>query len=143
MNSDPLLPASLLVWAVVLLLPAAVLASVLSALLERTGPIRLRHWVEEAGGNLRRLYDAPVRFGVFRYLLSLLGRVTPLLLFLALTELLRVWGRAWPSLWAALVTIVLIACIEVCNRVLIARGPERALRLMTWPYRVALSSSRR
>ena len=137
MSGDPILPTSALVWAVVLLLPVAVLASVLSALLERTGPIRLRHWAEEAGGSLRRLYDAPVRFGVFRYLLSLLGRVIPLLLFLAIAELLRVAQRAWPGAWAALVVVVLIAAIEAGNRMLIARGPERALRIMTWPYRIA------
>ena len=137
MSGDPLLPTPALVWAVVLLLPVAVLASVLSALLERTGPIRLRHWAEEAGGSLRRLYDSPARFGVFRYLLSLLGRVLPLLLFFAIAELLRVAQRAWPGAWAALVVVVLIAAIEAGNRMLIARGPERALRIMTWPYRIA------
>ena len=48
---------------------------VLSALLERSGPIRLRHWAEEAGGALRALYDSPARFGVFRFLLSLASRL--------------------------------------------------------------------
>ena len=74
MSDTTFLPPAALGWILVLLLPAGVLFAVLSALLERSGPIRLRQWAEDAGGNLRRLYDAPVRFGVFRFLLSLQSR---------------------------------------------------------------------
>ena len=70
-------PQSLLLWGLALLTLLAVAAATLSALLERSGPIRLRHWSEEAGGSLRKLYEAPARFGIFRYLLSLFSRATP------------------------------------------------------------------
>ena len=98
--STALLPPSVLAWITALLLPAAVAVAVLSALLERSGPIRLRHWAEEAGGGLRRLYDHPVRFGVYRFILSLAGRLAPIVLFLALEELLRAWNRGAPRAWA-------------------------------------------
>jgi len=127
-----------LAWTVVLLLPAAIVASVLSALLERSGPIRLRHWAEESGGGLRRLYDTPVRFGVFRYILSVSGRVAPIVLFLTLAELLRVWHRASPWVWSLAVVLVLVGCTEAGNRALIAHDPEWVLRLLTRLYRVAL-----
>jgi CBS domain containing-hemolysin-like protein len=138
--ADPpaLLRPAILVWIVALLLPAAIAASVLSALLERSGPIRLRHWAEEAGGGLRRLYDSPVRFGVFRYALSLGGRLAPIVLFLTLAELLRVWDRAWPRTWALGATLFLVAAVEAGNRALLAHDPESALRLLTRLYRVSL-----
>jgi len=125
-------------WILALLVPAGVVFAVLSALLERSGPIRLRQWAEEAGGGLRRLYDAPVRFGVFRFLLSLLSRLIPIVLVLALAQLLQVWNRRYPFLWAFGLVVVLVAFIEASNRVLLARDPERALRALTRLYRVAL-----
>ena len=72
-ETDPMLSPAALAWIVALLLPSSVVTSVLSALLERSGPIRLRHWAEEAGGSLRTLFESPVRAGVFRSLLSLAG----------------------------------------------------------------------
>ena len=131
-------PLALLGWAVLLLLPVAVLAALLSALLERSGPIRLRHWAEEAGGRLRRLYDDPIRFGLFRYLLSLTARLAPLLLFVALAELLIGLRVLHPIAWALSVVLLLIAAIEVLNRLLVGRDPERALRLFTSVYRGVL-----
>ena len=71
-DPDSTISPGLLLWAFFLLVPIAMVAATLSALLERSGPIRLRHWAEEAGGSLRKLFEMPVRFGVFRYLLSLL-----------------------------------------------------------------------
>jgi len=132
------LPLTALAWILVLLLPAGVLFAVLSALLERSGPIRLRQWAEDAGGGLRRLYDVPVRFGVFRFLLSLLSRLIPIVLVLALGQLLQVWNRKYPFLWSFAVVAVLVAAIEASNRALLARDPERALRALTRFYRVAL-----
>ncbi|HEX7185377.1 MAG TPA: hemolysin family protein [Thermoanaerobaculia bacterium] len=136
--ADPLLPPAILGWVLALVLPAAVLVSVLSALLERSGPIRLRRWAEEAGGNLRRLYDTPARFAVFRYLLSLFGRLAPVVLFLALSELLWFWHRAFPRLWAFAVILAVVAATEAGIRVLVARDPEKGLRWLTRVYRVAL-----
>jgi CBS domain containing-hemolysin-like protein len=130
-------PSSLL-WTAALLLPASVMAAVLSALLERSGPIRLRHWAEEAGGGLRRLYDTPVRFGVFRYLLSLGGRLAPIALFVALAELLNTWQRAHAWAWSLAVVVLLVAATEAGNRLLLAHDPEGTLRWLTRLYRVAL-----
>jgi CBS domain containing-hemolysin-like protein len=135
---EPVLPPSVLVWIVVLLLPTSVAAAVCSALLERSGPIRLRHWAEEAGGGLRRLYDAPVRFGVYRYILSLSGRLMPIVLFLSLSELLWAWQRAHPHAWGLAVVLLLVAGTEAGNRMLLAQDPEGALRRLTIVYRAAL-----
>ena len=130
-------PPSVLVWIVVLLLPASAVVALLSALLERSGPIRLRHWAEEAGGGLRRLYDAPVRFGVYRYILSIAGRLAPIVLFLALAELLGAWNRARPHTWALATVLLLVAATEAFNRLLLAHDPEGTLRRLTLLYRAA------
>jgi CBS domain containing-hemolysin-like protein len=132
------IPLALLVWAVALLLPSAVLAAVLSALLERSGPIRLRHWAEEAGERVRKLYDDLVRFGLFRYLLSLIARLAPLLLYVALAELLDQLRLLHPFAVALAAVLLLVASVEVLNRVLVGRDPERALRTLTYVYRGAL-----
>jgi CBS domain containing-hemolysin-like protein len=129
---------ALYAWAFALLLPVSVLAAVLSALLERSGPIRLRHWAEEAGGRLRRLYDAPVRFAVFRYILSLIARLAPIGLYVALSEILAHFHRAHPSAWALAGVLVIVAGIETTNRTLVGHDPERALRALTRVYRVVL-----
>jgi CBS domain containing-hemolysin-like protein len=136
--SDPFLSPMALVWALILLLPGGVLSSVLSALLERSGPIRLRRWAEEAGGNLRHLYDNPARFGVFRFLLSLSSRMMPILLFLALARLLVAWDRRYPYAWAFAFVALILGLVEGGNRVVLARDPERALRTLTRLYRLVL-----
>jgi CBS domain containing-hemolysin-like protein len=135
---EPVLPPASLVWILALLLPVSILVAVCSALLERSGPIRLRHWAEEAGGGLRRLYDHPVRFGVYRYILSLAGRLAPIVLYITLAELLWAWHRLFPRSWALAIVLLLVACIEAFNRVLLAHDPEQALRWLTIPYRAAL-----
>ncbi|HEX4961476.1 MAG TPA: hemolysin family protein [Thermoanaerobaculia bacterium] len=137
-DGAPAVPLSLLLWGVGVLIPLAVATATLSALLERSGPIRLRHWSEEAGGSLRKLYEAPVRFGVFRYLLSLFSRATPIVLYAVLTALLAHWHRAWPGLWALAFVVALVAAAEVLNRTLVGKDPERALRVLTLVYRAAL-----
>jgi magnesium and cobalt transporter len=138
MPEAPLIPFEVYGWACGLLLPTAVLTAVMSALLERTGPIRLRHWAEEAGGRLRQLYDSPVRFGVFRYILSLTARLAPIGVYAALAGLLGHWGVSHASLWALAVVLVLTAGTEAANRALVGHDPERALRAMTRVYRVLL-----
>jgi CBS domain containing-hemolysin-like protein len=127
---------SVLLWGLALLTVLAVASSTLSALLERSGPIRLRHWSEEAGGSLRKLFETPVRFGIFRYLLSLFSRATPIVLFADLSALLTGWHRAWPGLWALGFVVALVALAEVLNRMLVGKDPERALRELTLVYRV-------
>jgi magnesium and cobalt exporter, CNNM family len=136
-EAEPLLSAETLAWLLAVLLPAEVLASVLSALLERSGPIRLRHWAEEAGGSLRRLSDASVRFGVFRYLLSLAARLAPVALCLVLSHLLAALGVPHPFAGSLLAVLVVLAVTEGLNRALVVHDPERALRGLTRVYRVA------
>jgi putative hemolysin len=127
-----------LLWAMALLLPGTVLFSVLSALLERSGPIRLRHWAEEAGGRVRQVYDHPIRFAVFRSLLSLAGRVLPIGAYLAAAALLARFGMPHPAAGALALSGLLIALAEVINRVLVGSDAERALRALTGLYRAAL-----
>ena len=138
MTEDPALSLTLLSWALVLLLPTTVLASVLSALLERSGPIRLRHWAEEAGGRLRRLYDTPVRFAVFRYILSLTSRLAPIGLFVTIAELLAYFRILHPAAWALAAVLLIVAATEMTNRTLVSHDPERALRTLTRVYRAVL-----
>ena len=135
---DSSLPLALFIWALVLLLPVAVLTAVLSALLERSGPIRLRHWAEEAGGRLRRLYDTPIRFVVFRVILSLIARLAPVGLFIALADLLARTRIAYPTGWAILGVLAVVAATEMANRTLVGQDPERALRSLTRVYWVVL-----
>jgi CBS domain containing-hemolysin-like protein len=138
MADDSTVPLTLLVWALVLLLPGTVLASVLSALLERSGPIRLRHWAEEAGGHLRGLYDVPLRFVVFRYLLSLASRLAPVGLYVTVLELLTHFRILHPAAWAIAAIVVIVSLTEMVNRALVGHDPERALRSLTRVYRVVL-----
>jgi len=137
-DGERLLPPDVLLWGLALLIPMAVLAAVLSALLERSGPIRLRHWAEEAGGSLLALSSAPVRFGIFRYILSLLARTLPIVLAALLASLLEHWHRAHPNLWALAAALLFVAVTEALNRTLVGQDPERALRGLTRVYRVAL-----
>jgi putative hemolysin len=127
-----------LLWAFALLVPVAVVTATLSALLERSGPIRLRHWAEEAGGSLRKLLEVPVHFGVFRYLLSVLSRTLPIVLAALLTAILTRLDRAHPMPWAFLAVLLLVAGAEVVNRTLVGQDPERSLRALTRVYRVTL-----
>ena len=135
---EPRISTAVLAWGTALLLPLTLLVSTLSALLERSGPIRLRHWAEEAGGRLRALYDSPVRFGVFRYLLSFLGRVGPIGLYILLAALLGNLGLPHPHVWALVVVLLLLAGAEAGNRSLVGHDPERALRQLTRVYRLTL-----
>jgi CBS domain containing-hemolysin-like protein len=137
-DQAPFLPTSVLLWTIALLAPLAVLAATLSALLERSGPIRLRQWAEDAGGSLLALSSSPVRFGVFRYLLSLLSRTLPIVLAVLLSALLTRWHRAGPVLWSLGAVLVLVAATEAVNRALVGKDPERALRGLTRVYRAAL-----
>jgi CBS domain containing-hemolysin-like protein len=122
----------------VLLVPLSALVSTLSALLERSGPIRLRHWAEEAGGRLRSLYESPVRFAAFRYVLSWLSRSAPLGLYLVLATLFSALERAHPLVWALGLVLLFLALTEAGIRSLVGHDPERALRRLTRIYRLAL-----
>ncbi|HTQ80602.1 MAG TPA: hemolysin family protein [Thermoanaerobaculia bacterium] len=127
-----------LVWGLVLVVPLSILAAVLSALLERSGPIRLRHWAEGAGRAMRNLYDSPVRFGLFRYFLSWVSRAGPLGTYVLAAALLGRLPTAHPKAWALAVVLAAVAATEAGNRTLVGHDPERALRRLTLVYRLAL-----
>ncbi|MFN7940813.1 MAG: hemolysin family protein [Thermoanaerobaculia bacterium] len=132
------LPAAL-AWAAPLLLAALPVLAVLTALIERSGPIRMRHWVEEAGGRLRTLYAEPRRFEAFRYLLNLVAKLAPLVLFLALVAVLERFQVESRFLPALLAVALAMALSELLSRSFLGRDAERALRRFTWAYRVALA----
>jgi len=125
--NEPLLPLWLTGWCLAFLVPATLLLSILSALIERSGPIRLRHWVEEAGGTLRQLYDAPTRFAAFCFLLGLTARLAPVIVAGLLWDLFKV--SAAPVDWwlAPLLVAVGLALVEWLNRPLVERHSEKAL----------------
>ncbi len=134
MTSSFLMSASLLA---LVLAVFTVLVQVLAALLDRSGPIRLRYWAEEASGRVLGLFEEPLKFEVFRYLLSWLARMATVALFLVLLAVTRgLWSPPW---LAAIVTVGLIlGATELVIRSLVGRDPERALRRFTGIYRVAL-----
>ena len=121
---DLLVPA---IWASLVLGLLSVLGPVLSALVERSGPVRLRHWVQEANGDLKSLYGQPARFEAFRFLLSLGAKVAPAGLVLALWGVgagagLSGWGAALTS---ALSVLFLLLAVELGNRQLVRRVPGK------------------
>ncbi len=111
--------------------PALILLSALSALLERSGPIRLRHWSEEAGGSLRRLYDRPARFEAFRFLVSLTVWLLPVISVAFLWSLFGALGIAAGGWLAPLTVAAFLALVEGINRPLVARHAEQALSRLT------------
>mgnify|MGYP006171119023 CR=1 FL=1 len=131
-------PLGVLAWTSGLLLVLSVLFTVLSALIERSGPVRVRHWVEEANGRLRRLYDAPRRFEAYRFLLSVLAKGAPLALALAVGLLLDALGAAAPYLLGFVSVLVLVAAVEATNRLLVSQWAEQMLDRLTPIYQALL-----
>ncbi len=124
-------------WLAALLLVALPFLSVATVLLERSGPIRLRHWVEETGGRLRKLWEEPARFGLYRYLLNLTAKLLPLGLCLALGKAAERMGFARPYVFAVLTVAIVVALSEIAGRRMLRRSPESALASITWIYRAA------
>jgi CBS domain containing-hemolysin-like protein len=112
--------------------------TLLSALVQRSSAIRIRHWVEESGGRLRALFDHPRRFEAFRFLLGLGAIWSPVLLGLAILLAQGSWTPA-ALVWAAGVPMVLGGLVEWLSRHLVHKDPEAALRRLTIPYRLALT----
>jgi magnesium and cobalt transporter len=109
--------------------------AVLAALLERSGPIRLRHWAQESGALLRALYQRPRPFEAYRLLLSLGARVALTGFFGLLAALLAGWQVARPLLWAFVAYVLAVAAVDLLNRHLVGRYPEEALRALSAPFR--------
>jgi CBS domain containing-hemolysin-like protein len=132
MIDHPILAATLL--ALGLALCGSVLVA--AALLERSGPIRLRHWAEEAGGRLRWLYERPRAFEVFRFLLSSGARLLLLALLAGVAGWLDGLGVRRPWGVALAVVFAVVVVVELANRALVAPHPEPVLRRLTGLYRV-------
>ncbi len=131
-----------LVWGALALVAATVLLSGLSALLERSGPIRLRHWTEEAEGRLRALYEQPLRFEAFRLLLAIFAKLAPLALLWTVAAWLAAIGLAGPAAaaaWGALATLPVVVGSELLNRVLVGWDPEAALERLTPVFQAILA----
>lgn len=128
-------------WSSAGLLAAAVLAIVLSALLERSGPVRLRHWAEEAGGALRSLYEQPAHFEIYRFLLAALAKLAPVALVLSLRALLVALGWPRPAWIAGGTVVVLVVGLEMLNRRLVGWEAEEWLRRLTFAYRLVRVAS--
>jgi len=126
-------------WSAIVLVPLVPVLALLTALMERSGPIRMRHWVEESGGNLRRLYEKPARFAVFRFLLNILAKLAPLALFAAIGRSLERLGVEWEFLGAGAAVALVLAVGEIVSRSVLGRDPEEALRRLTGVYRLAYS----
>ncbi len=142
--ADPTVPLWLAGWCLALATPLAILLSILSALLDRSGPIRLRHWAEEAGGGLRRLNDSRARFQAFRFAVSLAAKVMPLAVVTALWAVLE--GAGVPGRWAlasapAAVALLLFV-VEGGNRRLVTRHAEDAPELLTVLLRMVWALAR-
>jgi CBS domain containing-hemolysin-like protein len=136
MSEVPASPAPCL-WLALFLLAALPLLSLATVLLERSGPIRLRHWVEETGGRLRRLWEDPARFGLYRYLLNITAKLLPLALCVALGTAGERMGIARPYLYAVAAVALVVALSEIAGRRLLRKSPEGALASLTWVYRGA------
>ncbi|MEM7584444.1 MAG: hemolysin family protein [Acidobacteriota bacterium] len=139
--TETLIPDWLGGWWLLPMVPLAIFFAVSSALLERSGPIRLRHWAEEAGGNLRRLYDQPARFEAFRLLVTSAALALPLMAILVVWGLLNQYVQsAW---WLALLGVAILTLIvELVNRRLVELHAEDTLRVLTVPLRVVHAVTR-
>ena len=129
--AEPILPSGLAPWVTLLLFRVTSLLVTASALIERSGPIRLRHWAEKTGGRVLTLYLERHRFEAFRFLLSLFARLMPLAFLWASWELLKAYGLPGAILWAPVVVLVLLALVEWLNRYLVEHHSEGALRVST------------
>jgi CBS domain containing-hemolysin-like protein len=127
----------LLLWIALALALLAPLLTFATGLLERAGPIRLRHWVESAGGRLRGFWEDPRRFGLYRLLINLLAKIVPLTLCLAIGLAAEAGGWPRPFLTAVLSVAALLALTEIASRRRLLRDPEGALDRLTWFYRAA------
>ncbi|MCH7666581.1 MAG: HlyC/CorC family transporter [Acidobacteria bacterium] len=117
---------------------ASVLFQVLAAMLDRPGPIRVRHWAEEAGGKLEELYAAPPKFEAFRYLLSFLSKSLPIALTLSVVALSRTRGAGerGAMAWGVGIAVAVLLVTEVFNRVFVGNRAEQVLRRLTPTYRL-------
>lgn len=124
---------------IMVLVPLSVLFSVLSALFERGGHIRIRHWANQAGDAIGSLYSSRSRFEALRYLLTLISRIFLVSLAVLTARAVGLDASLSPTsrvlfvLGAATAYLVLV---EWTTRYLVRRHAERALEALTPVYRV-------
>jgi CBS domain containing-hemolysin-like protein len=134
-------PPAIVALATGALLVASCLA-VLAALLERSGPIRLRHWSEEAGKALQKLYGRTSRFEAYRFVLTVSARLAFAAFFgLMVGALLRL-DVPHPLPIAFGVLAFAVAGVEVANRHIAGRHAEIALRGLTPLFKLTHALSR-
>ncbi len=129
-------PVAPWLWLAIVGVPLTMILIVLSALVERSSPIRLRSWAEDAGPRLTNLYQRPRRFEAFRFLLTVAALVAPVGLFIVLDRLLSSVGAPAGPWAAAALVVTLVALMEWLSRYLVAVHAEATLDRMTWPLRV-------
>jgi CBS domain containing-hemolysin-like protein len=138
MATESWLAAMATPWALALGLLLSAVFSVLSALVERSGPVRLRHWVEEANGTILKAYESRPRFELFRYLLSLVAKLCPLVLGVIAGAWWVTGGSGRWTLLAGVVVVGVLFLIELFNRWLVAHLAETVLTRLTPLYRFLL-----
>jgi len=115
------------VWLTPLCALLTILMQALSTLLDMSGPIRIRHWLIEAGTRFRSLGDRPARLTAFRTLLDWTARLAAIALLLALWQ----GGSGWRLGLSVLVVAALLLLVEVTMRVVVIRASERTLEIAT------------
>jgi putative hemolysin len=128
---------SLLLWAALALAALTPFLTLATAFIERAGPIRLRHWVEGAGGRLRALWVDPRRFNFFRFLLNVFAKFVPLTLCIVLAQAGVGLGFRRPYFVAIVLVALLLGGSEIAGRRLLGSDSEGALERWTWFYRIA------
>lgn len=125
------------VFTAIVLTAATGLTHVLSGLLDLAGPIRQRHWLEDAGGALQGMLAHGGRLSAFRAALAWLARATAA----ALVVVLQRQGRPLLGLvgsWVAAVGILalFLLLLELVTRRLAMWRAESALAAATPLYRL-------
>jgi magnesium and cobalt transporter len=106
--------------------------------LERSGPVRLRLWLEEAVGPLGRLRTQPARLEAYRLVLAACAKLLPVAFALACGLLYARLVLPAPILGATLTVLVLVFATELLNRILVTRKAAVMLRVLTPLYQVFL-----
>lgn len=129
-------PVAPWLWLAAVGVPLTMILIVLSALVERSSPIRLRSWAEGAGPRLADLYQRPRRFEAFRFLLTIAALLAPMGLFVVLDRLMSSAAAPAAPWVAAALVVILVALMEWLSRYLVAVHAETTLQRMTWPLRM-------
>jgi CBS domain containing-hemolysin-like protein len=109
----------------------ALVLNLVASLLERSGPIRLRHWAESASPSIKALYEDSPRFLAFSCSLRVLSRLAILALVATLAYLGFRLEVAHPVAWAVLALVPLVVLTEIANQHVVGTRAEAALQHLT------------